>query len=74
MQVDQLSRKLEQSECRARAEEDARFIAEGQLLMMSSRNPANSDSNYSGLDTSITSPHSFRPNRFTSSYDEDQEN
>ncbi|VDL61597.1 unnamed protein product [Hymenolepis diminuta] len=72
--VDQLSRKLEQSERRARAEEDARFIAEGQLLMMSSRNPANSDSSYSGLDTSITSSRSFRPGRFTSSFDEDQVN
>nr|CDS27233.1 expressed conserved protein [Hymenolepis microstoma] len=69
--VDHLSRKLEESECRAKAEEDARLVAEGQLLMMSSRNPAISDSNYSELETSITFPRSSRPSTSALSFDDD---
>ncbi|VDO10091.1 unnamed protein product [Rodentolepis nana] len=72
--VDHLSRKLEESERRARAEEDARLIAEGQLLMLSSQTPAIADANYRELMTSMDSPPCSRPSTFALSFDDDQVN
>ncbi|KAM7538469.1 hypothetical protein Aperf_G00000070623 [Anoplocephala perfoliata] len=72
--VDCLSLKLQESERRAEAEENARLIAEGQLLMMSRQNqlaspPDLSDTNFSELDTSTHRPRSSHQDRFFLSCD-----